>query len=476
MLGEGQRQEQGGNLEAARQSYRKALELEPCCSEAWQALAASHARAKDWANAQAACIKGLQALSDMRADGYDISAETAGYLRYELAQVYRQQGRLDDAIIEFKLAIHYHPNHERSHHELGVTCWEEGRLEEALCFLARALTLNYAAEDTLSIFQKALAQSQAQEAQKFPQTVRDSFNAGFSLYSQQKFAEALPHFQTALKTFPNHAESLSYQGLCQLMTQDPAGLSSAERAAQIAPNNADVLRNLALCYAIVGRLDDAAHLYRRAIEIRPTCVAAYMELGKLCQHQKRWDEAFQALRRARYFDQEKTLDQRMWPAFCESWVQAEPENARSHYELALCYLAAGNWSAVVAELTAALSHGLEQTRDIYVYFGLALMELKDWNRAIQSLKTAVAQQPGHSLSHAMLAYAHFVGLKNNAEALHECELATRYCSQQAGTIASSTYRRMVMQMMSKIQHPSRADQTFWATTRRQIKSEVTYGI
>lgn len=473
-LEEARRCDRAGDGEAARRAYRQALELEPRCDEAWLALVTSWARQGNWNEVHAVCLAALQELSDVRADGYAVSEETLGQLHYELAQAFSRQARPDDAILELKLATHYIPGHARAHYELGLVCWEEGRLEEATRYLARALTLKHDSPDALHAFRNALARYQAQAAQRFPGPVRERYEKGLALYRKQDFAGALPHFQAAFKAAPAHAEALCYMGLCQIALRDPVGLNSIEQAARLAPNNADILDHLARCYAGAGRLEEAARLYLHAVQVQPTHVGAYTGLSRLYQGQGRWSEALEALKRARYVDLDKTLDPQALLALCEGWVKAEPQNARAHYELATRYVAADNWPLAIAELSTALVGGYDQA-DVYVYLGLALIETKDWTKAAQSLKTAIARQPGQALWRMMLAFVHFAGLKEAQPALAECELAVQALDQAADPSAAAL-RRLVTQMMGKIKHPSRDDQPFWAGVRRQIKAEVSGGL
>lgn len=475
LLSAGRNQDQAGNLEAARQLYRQALDLEPRCLEAWVSLCANLSSSRAWDELEPTCLKALDALSNARAEGYDVANVDRGNVHYWLAQACGQQGRPEEAILELKLAVHYLPEHAPAHHELGLLCWEEGRLDEAVRYLARALILQYDAPDTLQAFNSAFSRWQTQAAQRVPQTVRDAFEKGRALHRKQHFVEALNQFQSVIRAKPDHAEAYCYMGLCQLALQDSSGLENVERAARIAPDNAEVLRHLARCYVGIGRLDEAVDLYKRVLEAQPTFVEAYVEQSRLYQYKGQWVEALDALKRARYFDRQNVVDPRALLMLCESWVKAEPQNAQAHYELALCYVAAENWPSALTELTTALMYGYGQQAQVYTYLGLALTELKDWNRAAQSLKSAIALQPDRSLLYAMLAFVYFSS-KDSQQALAACEQAMQSMSRQKGGAVSAAYRRMVMRMINKIKHPSRDDQAFWLSVRRQIKSEVVHGI
>jgi tetratricopeptide (TPR) repeat protein len=474
-LEEGQQHEQAGLAEAASQVYRKALQLEPNCEAAWLALVGSLARENKWDEALTTGRAALQSFSNVRADGYELALHVFGQLHELMARIYRQQGQADQAILELKMAVYYLPKNRPVHHELGMMCWEEGRLEEATRYLARALELQYNAPDTLRAFQQAMVRRRVQDAQKNPQAVRDAFDQALAAYHKHDLAEARAQLQSIVRDAPEHALARCYLGLCQLGLKEPAGINTIEQAARLAPDHVQVLKHLARSYATLGQAERAMSVYLRSIQVQPDDVEAYVELGAVYQQQGRWAAAFELLKRARYFDQEGSFDRRALLTFCQAWVQAQANNGRAHYELAVRYIATDNWPAAISELMAALRYGFDQP-DVYTYMSLALIESQDWGRAIEALKTAVSHQPDWWLLHALFAYAFFNGLKDTKRALAACKAANRCLEQPDQASGLASQRRLVRQMSQKIEYPSRDDKTFWKTAGRQLRSEVSYGL
>ncbi|MBN1887087.1 MAG: tetratricopeptide repeat protein [Thermoflexales bacterium] len=474
-LDEGQQHEQAGLAEAASQAYRSALQLEPRCDAAWLALVGSLVRENKWDEALTTGRTALQAFSNVRADGYDLPLNILGQLHELMARIYHQRGLAEQAILELKMAVYYLPKNRPAHHELGTLCWEEGYLEEATRYLARALELQYNAPDTLRAFQQALARRRALEAQKIPQAVREAFDQALAAYHQRELAKAHKQLQAIVRSAPEHAQAWCYLGLCQLGLKEPAGLNTIEQAARLASDNAQVLKHLARSYVTLGQAEQAISVYLRAIQVQPNDIEAYVELGAMYQQQGRWVAAFEVLKRARYFDQEGLFDRRALLTFCQAWVRAQANNGRAHYELAVRHIATDNWPAALSELMAALRYGFDQP-DVYTYMSLALIESQDWGRALEALKTAVSRQPNWWLLHALFAYTFFNGLQDAKRALAACKAATRCLEQPDQAPGLASQRRLVRQMSQKIAYPSRDDGSFWKAAGRQLRGEVSYGL
>jgi Flp pilus assembly protein TadD len=117
-----------GRPEEARAAYAKALELDPSSASAHFNLAVAFVQAGDYREAEAHY---RQALSGRP------TAETHNGLGYALAR----QGRTDDAIEEFQVAIDLDASYAPAYNNLAEGLASQGKLAEAERYYERSLTL-----------------------------------------------------------------------------------------------------------------------------------------------------------------------------------------------------------------------------------------------------------------------------------------------------------------------------------------------
>ncbi|MGE4562261.1 MAG: sulfotransferase [Rhodospirillales bacterium] len=105
-------------------------------------------------------------------------------------------------------------------------------------------------------------------------------------------AAAVVHLRKALKAKPDSAEL--HKQLAAALWQSGAkgkAVAAAERAAAIAPGDADVLTSLGNLFAKSGRLDDAEGAYRRALHANPSRVLPYANIAHLKTYTEAGDDA-----------------------------------------------------------------------------------------------------------------------------------------------------------------------------------------
>lgn len=105
--------------------------------------------------------------------------------------------------------------------------------------------------------------------------VQALFEQAVAAFGQADFAGAEERLRALLTAAPQHALAWAYLGLTQLETgRHRQGLEALERAAALAPDNADIHYWLGNAAGALGQLDRAAACYRRALEIDPGHVKA----------------------------------------------------------------------------------------------------------------------------------------------------------------------------------------------------------
>jgi len=250
---------------------------------------------------------------------------------------------------------------------------------------------------------------------------------GLALYSQGRFAEAIPEFEEAARLNPSFAEiyaslgrALADEGqideaiaACQkALTIRPGNIAAqndlcdfllrsrrweeamvqCRLAVKLAPDNATALYNLGNALALKGQYAEAVTYFRRALQIQPADAMALTALGSILLHLGQGDAAILQFREA---------------------LKLQPDNAGIHNNLGGALLSQGQTEAAVAEFQAAARlapNRFEPRRNL----GHALMKQGRIDEAIQALRAALELAPDSPVASNDLATA--INLKKKSEA------------------------------------------------------------
>jgi Tfp pilus assembly protein PilF len=177
------------------------------------------------------------------------------WVHYELANVYRESQRRDDAVREYRAALELDPRHAAAHTNLGVILQDEGQLTEAMAHYQRALRSE-------------------------PDFVQAHFNLANALRARGQIADAVGHYREALRLEPglaaahnNLGEILASQG------QMDRAIEHFSEAVRLGPGSATAHGNLGAALGAIGRLDEAIGHFREALQIDPGNEAARRNLA-----------------------------------------------------------------------------------------------------------------------------------------------------------------------------------------------------
>jgi len=207
-----------------------------------------------------------------------------------------EQGRLDQALVQFREAIRIKPNYGSAYNNLGVALEKKGDWPGAMTQYRIAAGLpGGAAEGHYNLGILLFGQGKLEEARDhFQAAIRDKKdygeaynNWGLVLQQQGKFKEAMEAFRQAIQKKPRLAEA--YYNLGTVLAS--AGqLELAEEHLQtsltIQPRNVKALNNLGLVQAAQGKTPQAIHSWQKALEIDPHFQAASENLQKLLPKRK----------------------------------------------------------------------------------------------------------------------------------------------------------------------------------------------
>lgn len=212
-----------------------------------------------------------------------------------------RSGNLADAERLYRAALAEAPEDFTARHLLGVVLAQQGRPDEGLAEVERALAmrpddsevhLNRAnihrmlgrLDEALAGFTRALA-----ERPDWPQVLN---NRGGVLQDLKRPAEALADFQRALQLAPGVSAVLNNMGGALVDLKRPAeALAAFDQALALAPNDAVVLCNRANALRLLNRNPEALADYTRSLALMPRYAKALSNRGGVLQHLKRHQAA-----------------------------------------------------------------------------------------------------------------------------------------------------------------------------------------
>ncbi len=229
-----------GKFERAAQEFQKALEINPRNDEAYVGLALAQESAGDVVSAEQTFHRAIEERPD-----YWVSQS-------ELATFHYRHGRYEQARHWFGEVLEMTPKNVSAHTYLGATLLLLGRTDDAIQSFRRSIAI----EPTY----KAYA------------------NLAFAYWSEGRFPEAAEMYEKALDLDDRDHRVWAYLGAVYkcLPKREAAADSAFRRAIALAeplltvnPNDAELLAQVATCYAALDEPYRSKRLVTRALELAP---------------------------------------------------------------------------------------------------------------------------------------------------------------------------------------------------------------
>jgi len=178
-----------------------------------------------------------------------------------------QEGRLDEAILQYQEALRIWPNSANAHVNMGAALAHQGKYAEAIGHYNEAL-------------------------RRIPDYALAHGNLGKALASLGRLDEAIAHYDEALRLDPSLADV--HLNLAILLMQ--AGMRDEasqhyEAVLRLEPYSVKAPINMGIAMARQGKLDEAAGFFAQALRIDPASVEAHFNLGVVLARQNRVEEA-----------------------------------------------------------------------------------------------------------------------------------------------------------------------------------------
>src|SRR5437588_9557766 len=147
------------------------------------------------------------------------------------------------------------PNSAKPHFDYGSAVKKEGKLEEAIEQYKTAIQFN-------------------------PKYAEAHMNLGDALSGQAKFDAAVPHMETALRIQPNNGDfHLMYANLPKRIGTNDGAAFHFETGTRLQPNSADAHYSYAAFLAAVGKIDQCVSELRTVLRLKPNYPDAELRLA-----------------------------------------------------------------------------------------------------------------------------------------------------------------------------------------------------
>jgi len=267
---------------------------------------------RNWKNSQALFEHAIQMTS-------------SNYVAYNgLGQALRQQGRLEDAALNYEQALKIRPHYPEAHTNLGEVLLLTGHPEDAIPHLLTALSMK-------------------------PDSTEAHVNLGAALNKLGRHTESIAQYREAIRLQPNDA--VAHNGLGGALAdagQTSEALREMLEAIRIKPGYADGHTALGILLGTLGRIDEAVVQFTEAVRLQPGDSEAHYNLGTAFGAQGRLNEAMDQFNIA---------------------LRLNPSYANAHLNLGKALANAGRTAEAIAQLSQAarLDPNLTEAKEALKY-------------------------------------------------------------------------------------------------------------
>jgi len=348
-----------GKIGEARESYKKATEIEPSSYNTYLMLGILDAGQGNFEKAQKSLETAIR-LNPISEKAY-----------YNLGNAYLCGGKLDQAIMNYRKSISLNEDYIAPRLMLALIYDALGRKTEAIDYykgiarlenerqrmvlmdqsLPQDLRTRYQAQyDAATVFNEGfIAEKEGDDARAFhdytraltlnPECAGAYFRRGLIYYRKRDYSRAEKDIARALEINPRIMIAEGALGDL-LLRQGRVGESRKifERLAAAYPKNIVVKDYLGGLLMKEGHYEEAARIYRTIITLTPDYSHAHEGLGIACLNLRRYDEAEQSLRKA---------------------VSLSPAAPAPYYNLACLFSRRGNTKESLKYLKEALARGFD---------------------------------------------------------------------------------------------------------------------
>lgn len=207
-------------------------------------------------------------------------------------------------------------------------------------------------------------------------------NTARTLVQQQRWEEAIAHYQTVLQQHPDWGEAYLELGNVFLhLKRWQDAVHCYQQVIQLQPQNPQAYHNLGDAFSKLQRWEEAVTAYQQAIQLKPNFSWSHNNLGDSLLQLGRWEDAATAYQQS---------------------IQLNPDFALSYHNLGDAYLQMQQWQEAIAAYQQAIQCDPNFAWSYY-NLGEALTQQQQWIEAHQAYQKAIDITSDLPQIHAKLA-------------------------------------------------------------------------
>jgi Flp pilus assembly protein TadD len=173
-----------------------------------------------------------------------------------LGNAYLHEGRLDDAVAEYRKAIEIKPRNAFAHYNWGVALLQVERPDEAIAQFQQALEVD-------------------------PKFAEARYNMGNAYFRKGEMDAAIAEYQKVVALFPRSFEAYNNMGNAYVQKRDiDEAIAEYQQSLRLDPDNIEAHFNLGNVLAFKGRFDEAMAEYREVLRLNPSDAQAQTNLSE----------------------------------------------------------------------------------------------------------------------------------------------------------------------------------------------------
>ncbi len=174
---------------------------------------------------------------------------------FNSAKAKSEQGKYEEAIVDFGQAIQLYSNYARAYVGLGFTKFNQGKYEEAIAHLDIAIKLDYKDDEAY-------------------------FMRGTAKYRRSERLEAIADYTRAINLNSKNANYYFMRGLVNSeQWYKKEAIEDFSKVIDLKPKNADAYNNRGLAKSAIGKKDEAIEDFSKVIDLQPKNADAYNNRG-----------------------------------------------------------------------------------------------------------------------------------------------------------------------------------------------------